>query len=268
MKSFRLISLYSGSSGNAFLVQTPEQCILIEAGKSARRLCTALKEQGVDPDNLSAILLTHEHTDHTGALSVFLKHHPTPLHLPRASVKKLDCDPCIAPCLCPHAPMECYAVGDIRVTSFPTPHDSMGSVGYRLEIPLPDAPSFSFGYATDIGHVTEEIQSALTGCRAVVLESNHDPEMLRFGRYPEYLKARVASRRGHLSNGDSALLSAHLSANGTKSFLLAHLSAENNTRELAYDEHFSAIGDESVYIAVAAPDSATPMYIPEEEEAL
>ncbi len=263
MKYPKLISLYSGSSGNAFLVCCPTgQKLLIDAGKSARRLCTALQEQGVAPSELSAILLTHEHTDHTAALSVFLKKHPLPLHLPAASASRLESDPCIAPCLCLHEPYARFSVGDVAVTAFPTPHDSMGSVGYRLSIPMEEGHILLLGYATDIGYVTEEIEGALTGCHCVVLESNHDPAMLRYGPYPEYLKVRIASNRGHLSNPESARLSGRLAERGTRSILLAHLSGENNTPELAYDEHFSLIADEQIALTVAAPECATSMPIP------
>lgn len=257
MNTLRVYSLYSGSSGNAFLIVTPTARILIDAGKSARRLCQSLAAVGVNADELDAILLTHEHSDHISALPVFLKNHPVPVHLPNGCVYKLEGEATVLPCLCPHPPIHTQKIGDVRISSFATPHDSRASVGYRLEIPREGNHRFVLGYATDIGYVTPEIEEALTGCDAIILESNHDPDMLWEGPYPEYLKNRIASRRGHLSNPDSALLAARLAASGTRSLMLAHLSAENNRPELAYDECFGAVGNEGVRICIAHPEEIT-----------
>ena len=263
MTPIRLLSLYSGSSGNAALIVSPCGTLLIDAGKSAKRLSASLIQAGVSPDEIDAILLTHEHNDHVSALSVFLKAHPIPVHLPIGCAEKLISDPAISPCLCPHPPVFEQTLAGMHVRSFATPHDSRASVGYRIEIPTEDG-IFCIGYATDIGHVSATVEENLFGCDAVVLESNHDPDMLHTGPYPYYLKTRIASRRGHLSNPESALLAARLAAGGTNSLLLAHLSAENNTPQLAYDECFSAVADERVQICVASPDEITelPLEVP------
>lgn len=255
--SVRIVSLYSGSTGNSFLVQADETCLLIDAGKNAKKLCAALAEAGVSPDALRAIFITHEHSDHVSALPVFLKKHPIPVHVQRASAYKLANEPSVAPCLCLHPPLYTEQVEGITVTSFPTPHDSRGSLGYRFEITQADGSVLRIGYATDVGFVSCEVEEALTGCDAVILESNHDPDMLMMGPYPYDLKLRISSRRGHLSNADSAALAARLCASGTHDLMLAHLSQENNTPELAYDECFGAVGDEGVRICVAQPDTIT-----------
>lgn len=256
MKDIELFSLYSGSAGNAFLVAAHGVCFLIDAGKSARSLCTAIRSCGHNPDDVQAIFVTHEHNDHINAIPVFLKQHPVPVHLPEDCVYKLADDPWVQERLCPHTPVDSVLLGDIRITSFPTPHDSRGSVGYRVEIPTPGG-MFRLGYATDIGYAAPTVEQNLTGCQAVVLESNHDPDMLRNGPYPAFLKQRIASRRGHLSNAESACLAARLCSAGTRSLMLAHLSMENNTPDTAYSECFGCIASDAVQLCIAQPDCVT-----------
>ena len=260
MSGVRIISLYSGSTGNSFLITSPVGTLLIDAGTNAKQLCASLASVGVSPDEIGAILVTHEHNDHISALPVFLKKHPIPVHIPYGCAYKLLCESAVAPHLCMHPPIHTEEICGMQVTSFPTPHDSHASVGYRIEIPL-EGRALRIGYATDIGYVTREIEEGLTGCDAVILESNHDREMLAYGPYPHQLKQRIASRRGHLSNPESALLAAHLCATGTRSLMLAHLSAENNTPEIAYDECFGAIADAGIHICVADPYQPTELTI-------
>ena len=257
MNRIRIVSLYSGSGGNSFLIDTPMGGILIDAGKNAKRLCMALADAGVSPSHIQAILITHEHSDHISALPVFLKKHPIPVHVTSASAYKLAVDPSVSPCLTLHPPIFTEELCGIRITSFPTPHDSRGSVGYRFEIPRENGTVLHVGYATDIGHVSAEVETGLTGCDAVILESNHDLDMLHTGPYPYELKRRIASMRGHLSNSDSAAFAARLCATGTRNLMLAHLSLENNTPELAFGECLGAVGDANVSICVAQPDCIT-----------
>lgn len=257
MNGIRIVSLYSGSTGNSFLIVSPNGAVLIDAGKNAKRLCMALNDAGVSPDEIQAILVTHEHSDHVSALPVFLKKHPIPVHILAASAYKLANDPSVAPCLCLHPPLFAEEICGMRITSFPTPHDSHGSTGYRIEIPCGDGTCFRIGYATDIGHVSGDVEKGLIGCDAVILESNHDPEMLLTGPYPYDLKQRILSRRGHLSNSDSAALAARLSTTGTKALMLAHLSQENNTPDLAFGECVGAIACDGVRICIAHPDQIT-----------
>lgn len=260
MRDVRVISLYSGSTGNSFAICAGEDCILIDAGKNAKQLCASLASANIPFESVRAIFLTHEHNDHIAALSVFLKKHPIPVHLPMGCVYKLVGDPAIAPHLCAHPPIYEETIGCMTVTSFPTPHDSRASVGYRIEIDSGNG-IYRVGYATDIGYVSRDVESGLLGCDAVVLESNHDEEMLIEGIYPDHLKQRILSRRGHLSNPDSAVFASRLCASGTKSLMLAHLSQENNTPDTAYDACVSAIADARVHICVASPDHITEMVL-------
>ena len=261
MSKVRILSLYSGSTGNAFLIRTEQGAILIDAGKNAKKLCLALAEADVDPQEIGAIFITHEHSDHISALPVFLKKHPLPVHILSGSAYRLANDPSVAPHLVLHPPLYTVEVCGMRVSSFPTPHDSHASTGYRIELVNGDRTYARIGYATDVGFISHEIESGLMGCDAVVLESNHDLEMLHDGPYPYDLKQRIASRRGHLSNPDSAAFAAKLCANGTRALMLAHLSQENNTPELALNECLCTVGCENVCIRVADPDRITELLL-------
>ena len=256
MTNYRMISLYSGSSGNAFLLVTPRARILIDAGKNARALTNALNEVGCPIETIDAIFITHDHCDHTAALPVLLKRHPLPVHAVEASAQVIarGAPQYVTDCLCRHTPLFCETVGDVTVRSYITPHDSEFSVGYRMEIAGADGELHTVGYATDLGYVTDDVRGALLGCESVILECNHDKEMLLTGPYPYHLKERILSRYGHLSNDDCAAFAGELVEGGTRHLMLAHLSEQNNDPSLAYNEVLVSIGRDDVQLCVAAPD--------------
>ena len=257
--SYRLCTLYSGSAGNASYLETPGARILIDAGKCTRTLISSLRTIGVDVDTLDAIFITHEHTDHIASLEVLTKKHPIPIHILLKSAQRYAHNPPEALCNClvihPSAPFTAQ-IGDVTVTAFATPHDSRASVGYRFTFPEGEHTA-SVGLATDIGYVTEDIRQGMTGCESVILESNHDVEMLMYGPYPYDLKLRIRGKRGHLSNRDCADFAAELAGQGTRNFLLAHLSEENNYPDLAHDETFSTLAGYDTTLRVAAPHEVT-----------
>ncbi len=262
MREPRLVTLYSGSEGNCTYITSGNASILVDAGKSARTLCAKLCEIGSRIEDIDAIFITHEHSDHVSALETLSKKYHIPIHIMEASAQRFDRQPdaAVHSCLNRHRAVFREKVGDITVNAFRTPHDSRMSVGYRIEIDRENA-KLTLGVATDIGYVSEAVREGLRGCEAVVLESNHDEQLLMDGPYPYDLKQRILSRRGHLSNHDSALLAASLASEGAKGFILAHLSRENNRPDIAYDEAYSAISDESVDVRVASPDDPTELYI-------
>lgn len=255
MSPFRVCTLYSGSGGNATYIKALDTEILIDAGKNARALCRALSSIGSDIENIKAIFITHEHTDHISALEVISKKHSIPIHIMEKSAAKIerDAESFAARHLVKYAEPFTVQVGDLTVCAFRTPHDSLMSVGYRIELCCGER-RHAIGVATDIGYVTEEIAASLVGCEAVVLESNHDEDMLRRGPYPQELKKRILSKRGHLSNKDASVFGAYLASHGTRAFILAHLSEENNAPDIATDAFVSAIADESVNICAASAD--------------
>lgn len=222
-------SLYSGSSGNAYLIRHENTVILVDAGRSCAALCRAVRSVGVSPEEISAVLITHEHTDHTSALRVFSKKYHTRL-IGAVPVLSAVCE---NEEMCDEAralvPGREFTIGTVTVCGCFTPHDSSVNMCYRFSA----ADGSSLAIATDMGEVTEECTRFLSGARCAVIEANHDPEMLRTGPYPVSLKSRIASKRGHLSNGQCAELAADLARSGTAGFVLAHLSRENNTPDLA-----------------------------------
>lgn len=262
----RCISLFSGSSGNALFVAEKNTRILVDAGVSFRRLARALNCLGEEIGALDCVFFTHEHSDHIGALPMLLKKTRLPLYLAAASAEAAygqlaAKDAALAEEFIRRvrtvAPGEEYEFGEIVCAPFSLPHDSaacLGAVfGNEREEKL-------LGIATDLGEMTREARQALCGCRAVVLESNHDPDMLENGPYPPHLQARIQSRFGHLSNPDSAAALEFLCKSGCERALLFHLSRENNTAELALsaaNEALRAAGSspEQFFLAVATPDS-------------
>lgn len=224
--------LFSGSRGNCTLIRTTEANILIDCGKSARAVASSLSELGVSLCDVDAVFITHEHTDHTSALEAVCQRYDIPVHVTGPSSEKLLCRECVARCAVCHPTEYSVRVGDLTVTSFPLPHDSAAHVGYIIE----DASGDTLGIATDMGHVTPCAEENLSHCRRVIIEANHDVEMLLEGSYPPFLKRRILSPRGHLSNTDCAQLVCELAASGVEAFALAHLSPENNIPNLAYTE--------------------------------
>lgn len=218
----------SGSSGNCLLLSSGDTNILIDAGISMRRVVSALAQTGLTMENIGGVLITHEHSDHISGLKMLIKYYSVPVYAPRTVANRLrGMMPGIEDCLHVIPVGEQFVVGGVNVSAFHTPHDTDESVGYRIE------DGNVFALATDMGHVTDEVEQALTGADTVLIESNHDEEMLRYGPYPVYLKRRILSERGHLSNEGCALLARRLAEKGTRRIILGHLSRENNRPELA-----------------------------------
>ena len=248
----RVVTFASGSSGNCALVQNGDTNILIDAGISMRRIRQALSRQGLRPEDVQGILITHEHTDHISGLPMMVKHHGLPVFAPRTVANRILWSVAgVDDYLRPIAPEEPFLLGNLRITAFSTSHDTEQSVGYRIE------GSGTLGYCTDTGCVTAPMERCLIGCETVVLESNHDVDMLRTGPYPWPLKRRVLSDRGHLSNDCCAAFACNLAERGMKKLVLAHLSKENNRPSLAGNTVCSLLrqrGHEGVAVRVAPAD--------------
>lgn len=226
----RFCTIASSSSGNCTLVSEGSTNILIDAGISARRITTSLKELGLCCCDISAIFITHEHSDHICGLKTMEKQFGIPVMAPEFVARGI---------LTAVPEIECYIqtipvgqelqIGELSIHAFHTPHDTDESVGYKVTNGYEN-----FALATDMGHVSEEVLRELIGVDAAVLEANHDVELLKNGPYPFLLKKRILSDHGHLSNRLCGLLAGRLFEHGAKNIVLAHLSKENNTPEIAY----------------------------------
>ena len=231
-------TLYSGSSGNCALIRSEDKYLLIDMGKSCRTTLTALKSLGLAVSDCVGILVTHEHSDHVSGLDTFLKKHPVPLYGCADTLDTLASRGTIPPAV-EAIPVDgqTLEIGSFTVTSFPTSHD-VPCVGYRIH--TPDGKTMTI--ATDLGVLTPPVHEALAGCDLVALESNYDLHMLRSGPYPYYLRSRIESARGHLSNDECSAKLLELIQEGCKRFALCHLSQENNTPALALQTVFNTLG--------------------------
>ena len=222
-------TLASGSSGNALLLSCGTTHLLVDAGISCRRITSGLRELGLTPGELTAILITHTHTDHISGLQVLLKKTTCPVRAFGRTCRELEYRLAeISHRLSPLDAAVRYTLGGCTVTAFPTSHDAPGSCGYRFS-----TADGSVGLMTDTGFVTPEAADILPGVDLAVLESNHDVEAVRSGPYPYYLKQRILGQQGHLPNEAAARFAVTLAEHGASEIVLAHLSQENNTPAMA-----------------------------------
>lgn len=225
----RFCSLFSGSSGNSVAIGCGGKYILIDAGRSAKKIKERLTQEDIDPRDVCAIFVTHEHTDHISGVRVLASSLKIPVFATEGTAECME--------LSGHArgvdlqimPSGGVDVGDMEITKFATSHDAAQSCGYSVK--CNDGRKITL--ATDTGIITPEIHSAMDGADLVYIESNHDVSMLYAGAYPYPLKQRIASNKGHLSNEACAAELPSLARGGTTRFVLGHLSAENNMPLLA-----------------------------------
>jgi len=225
----RFCTLASSSKGNAVYIAGGSTSLLIDCGISFRRLKAALSGFNTDVQDISAVIITHEHTDHISGLKTLLRRCALPLYASEGTLRHL-CARDLIPDDAQIIPLaESTVIGDIEVSPFDTPHDAVHSIGLRLN--LPDGRRV--GVATDLGYVTDIVRDSLTGCDLVMIESNYDPGMLLCGEYPYSVKQRIKGELGHLSNADCALIVSELISCGTTRFVLGHLSERSNLPQLA-----------------------------------
>lgn len=241
----KFCSLYSGSSGNSLFLGVGNTRLLIDAGLSAKRIIEALVSIGEKPEGLSAILITHEHIDHIKGAGILSRKYNIPIYANENTWAVMG--PMLGPVSLGNMAYlstgKEFEIGDILINTFPTPHDASESVGYNFY-----AEGKKITVATDIGHINLDLLYYLESSDLLLLESNHDVEMLKIGPYPWNLKKRIAGDHGHLSNESAGKVIAYMAEKGTKRFLLGHLSRENNFPELAYQTVCNALNEKKMCV--------------------
>jgi phosphoribosyl 1,2-cyclic phosphodiesterase len=244
----RFTSLGSGSSGNALVVECGRTRVMMDCGFTIADTKMRLERSGLAPSQVTGIVVTHEHDDHMGGVARFAKRYAIPVYLTRGSAQWLpeDFPAVLVRYIESHAP---FAIGDLQVEPFPVPHDAREPVQYAFS-----DGNARLGVATDLGCVTQHVVETLSGCTSLVVETNHDLDMLMAGPYPPSLKHRVAGRFGHLDNSGARHLVEALERSCLRHLIAAHLSKQNNTRDLAVTALAQGAGCEKEWIGVATQD--------------
>ena len=249
----RFALLGSGSEGNALVVQVGNTNVLMDCGFSLSETVARLARIGLLPEQLHGIVVTHEHGDHIGGVARVARKFSLPVFLTHGTLRSQNATFANLPAITeinPHLP---FSIGEVEVCPYPVPHDATEPVQYVFS----DGAK-RLGVLTDVGCSTPHIEATLSGCDALVLECNHDVDLLANGDYPYSLKQRVGGRFGHLNNDDAAALLARLNNSKLQHIVAAHLSHKNNTRALAVSALSGALGSAQDRIKVATQEEGLP----------
>lgn len=249
----RFASLGSGSQGNALIVEAGSTRLMLDCGFGIGECTFRLERLGLEPSDLDAILVTHEHDDHIGGVARFARKYELPVYLTYGTLTALNGERGTAAeitIIDSHTP---FAIHDIEVRPFPVPHDAREPAQFVFS-----DGSATLGVLTDTGTSTPHIAGMLSGLSALVLECNHDADMLANGAYPISLKRRIASRFGHLANEAAAQLIAALDLSRLQHLIAAHLSQQNNTPDLARAAIAQAVGCAPDWVGIATQDGGFP----------
>ncbi len=241
----KFCSLFSGSSGNSLFVGYGRTKVLIDAGLSAKRIVNALCSIGENPLELSAILISHEHSDHIKGAGIMSRKFDIPIYANKNTWEAMEqfIGPVDVKNKVYFETGADFEIGDVPVKAFSIPHDAAEPVGFNFLI-----KDKKLTTATDIGHINKELLSNLENSDLLLIESNHDVEMLKVGPYPWNLKKRILGEQGHLSNEMASKVVAYLAEKGTRNFMLGHLSRENNFPELAFQTVLNLLQEKKIVI--------------------
>jgi phosphoribosyl 1,2-cyclic phosphodiesterase len=222
-------TLASGSKGNTILVCSQKTRILLDAGLSARELVSRLQQTSVQANRLDAVVITHEHADHVRGLGTLSRRFDLPVYLSQGTLENLPVEIGQLADIKLFQPGVPFAIGDLRIQPFAVSHDAEDPAGFVVE-----HDGHRLGVCTDLGIATQLVKTRLQGCQGLILEANHDLQLLANGPYPLPLKQRIRSRHGHLSNADAFELLKSITHSALQSVLFAHLSEVNNQPDLVF----------------------------------
>ena len=226
----KFCSLYSGSTGNSLFVGTNETKILIDAGVSVRKITEALNTMDIDIKDINAVIVTHEHIDHIKSIGTLANKYNIPIYANLGTWNGIDNEQSVAKIENRNYFKigEKFEIGDLKINSFSTSHDAIDSCGFTIE-----NEGKKLSIATDLGEMTSEVLKNLKKSKFILLESNYEPELLKYCSYPYLLKRRIAGEKGHLSNNEAGKTISKLVEYGLEKAILGHLSKESNFPELA-----------------------------------
>jgi phosphoribosyl 1,2-cyclic phosphodiesterase len=243
----KLCSLFSGSSGNCVFLGTDRAKILIDAGLSGKKIIEALCSIGEKPSDISAILVSHEHSDHIKGAGILSRKFDIPIYANENTWDAMET--AIGPISLKNkmyfnAGRE-FEINDVCISPFNIPHDASAPVGFNFFV-----NNKKITTATDIGHINKGLLRFLEASDLLFLEANHDIEMLKVGPYPWHLKKRILGDMGHLSNEMAGKVINYLAQKGTRKFVLGHLSKENNFPELAYQTVYNELTENKICVGI------------------
>lgn len=244
----RFLSLGSGSRGNAALIQSGQTLLLLDCGYPARELAARCQAIGVDPNRIDAVLLTHEHGDHSKGVGAVARRFDLPVWMTEGS-RRADCFGELRDLRCFNGHDGAFDIGDIRVQPFTVPHDAREPCQFVFSV-----GSTRLGFLTDLGSITPHVVESIDAVDALVLEFNHDPQMLAAGPYPPSLQARVGGGFGHLSNDQALGLLDAIDRERLHHLVAAHLSEKNNCRDLVRDSLTQHLGNSPIRLTILEQD--------------
>ena len=247
----RFASLGSGSKGNSTVVESDTACVMVDCGFGLRNACTRLERIGKSPEDLTAIIVTHEHSDHWKGIGALSAKYNIPVYLSAGSLKakQIQSGEALFNCIDSHRD---FYVGDICIKPVPVPHDAREPIQYILS-----NGKVQLGILTDLGHFTPHVVSSYSKCDALLLECNYDEDMLLDGPYPRFLKDRVSGMFGHLSNRQAADLLLALDLSRLKTLVIGHISAKNNDVSLI-KAAIEPLCGEDIVLSFADQESGSP----------
>lgn len=239
----RLATLFSSSSGNCTLICNDDTNILIDAGVSVSRITAALRDFNLDICEIDGIVITHEHTDHIKAVGALSRKYNIPVYANAATMAEIisSVGDLHDRNICTTQSGKSFGIRSMNIMPFSIPHDAVDPMGYTV-----DLGKSRVSVATDTGHITKSMLLNMSKSDTVLIESNHDVDMVKNGRYPYMLKKRILSDNGHLSNDNAAWLATQLALWGTKKIILGHLSDHNNVPEIAFDTTYKKLRENNI----------------------